>query len=70
MAWIVTKHGVLHLQQFETLLLCFAIDLAIALIHDVEESWARGLKASMLTLDVQGAFDTVLPGRLAQQLQR
>jgi len=69
MAWIAIKHKVLHPQQFGALPLRSATDLAAALIHDVEEAWSRGLKASMLTLDVRGAFDAVLPGRLIRRLQ-
>ncbi|ODM20905.1 hypothetical protein SI65_03958 [Aspergillus cristatus] len=69
MAWIAIKHKVLHPQQFGALPLHSATDLAAALIHDVEEAWSRGLKASMLTLDVQGAFDAVLQGRLIRRLQ-
>ncbi|ODM18623.1 hypothetical protein SI65_05240 [Aspergillus cristatus] len=67
LAWIAIKRKVLHPQQFGALL-CRS-DLAAALVHDIEESWARGLSASMLTLDVKGAFDAVLPGRLTQRLR-
>lgn len=69
MAWIAIKYKILHPQQFGALPLRSATDLAASLIHDVEEAWSRGLKASMLTLDVQGAFDAVLPGRLIRRLQ-
>ena len=69
MAWIAIKHKVLHPQQFGALPLRSATDLAAALIHDVEEAWARGLKASMLTLDIQGAFDAVLSVRLIRRLR-
>ena len=68
-AWIAIKHKVLHPQQFGALPLRSATDLAAALIHDVEEAWSRGLKASMLTLDVQGAFDAVLRGQLIRRLR-
>jgi len=37
-------------------------------VHDIEEAWARGLLVSMLTLDIKGAFDAVLRGRLIQRL--
>ena len=69
MTWIAIKHRVLHPQHFGALPLCSATDLTAALVHDVEEAWARGLKASMLTLDVQGAFDAVLPGHLVGWLR-
>lgn len=45
-----------------------AVDLASALIHDIEEALDRGLEASLLTMDVQGAFDSVLRNRLARRL--
>ena len=69
MAWIAIKYKVLHPQQLGALPLRSATDLTAALVHDVEEAWARGLKASMLTLDVQGAFDAVLSGRLVGRLR-
>lgn len=69
LAWTSIKYKVLHPQQFGALPLRSATDLTTALIHDIEEAWARGLKASMLTLDIQGAFDAVLPGRLIRRLQ-
>ena len=47
-----------------------ATDLAAAVVHDVEESLLRGKVASMLTLDIKGAFDAVLPGRLVQRLKQ
>jgi hypothetical protein len=46
-----------------------AVDLAAAVIHDIEESWARGKVVTLLTLDVRGAFDAVLPGRLIRRLR-
>ena len=42
----------------------------MALVHDVEKAWAWGLKASMLTLDVQGVFDAVLSECLIEWLQK
>jgi len=69
MAWVAIKQKVLHPQQFRVLPLRTSTDLATGLIHDVEGAWSQGLKASMLTSDVQGAFDAVLPGRLISRLQ-
>jgi hypothetical protein len=34
----------------------------------MEEALLNGQKASFLTMDVKGAFDAVLPGRLAYRL--
>lgn len=69
LAWTAIKSKILHPQQFGALPGRSATDLAAALIHDVEESWSRGLKASMLTLDIRGAFDAVLPGKLIRRLR-
>ncbi|ODM17233.1 hypothetical protein SI65_07632 [Aspergillus cristatus] len=68
MAWVAIKYKVLHPQQFGALPCRSATNLVAALVHDIEEAWARGLAASMLTLDVKGAFDVVLQGRLIQRL--
>lgn len=68
MAWVAITHKVLHPQQFGALPSRSATDLATCLIHDVEDAWAQGHRASMLTLDIKGAFDAVLPGRLIQRL--
>lgn len=46
-----------------------AVDLTTALASDIEEAWAKGLVAGMLTVDVKGAFDGVLANRLIQRLR-
>ena len=53
-------HGALPLRS--------APDLALALVNDVQRQWRIGLQASLLTFDIQGAFDSILPGRLASRL--
>lgn len=58
----------LHPQQFGALRKRSAIDLVGCLIHDVEKARARKHVASLLTMDIKGAFDTVLPGRLQNRL--
>lgn len=68
MAWLAITHKILHPQQFGALPCRSATDLATCLIHDVEDAWARGYRASMLSLDIKGAFDAVLPGRLIKRL--
>ena len=69
MTWTAIKYKILHPQQFDALSLHSATDLATALIHDVEEAWSQDQKASMLTLDVQDAFDAVLSDHLINQLR-
>lgn len=68
-SWIAVAYKVLASQQFGALLLRSAVDLTTCLTHDVEDAINRGLTASLLTLDVKGAFDAVLPGRLVRRLR-
>jgi hypothetical protein len=68
-AWLTVTLRVTNSQQFGALPLRSSVDLTTCLTHDVEEALATGYKASLLTMDVKGAFDAVLPGRLARRLR-
>lgn len=68
MAHLAVTHRVVGPQQFGALPLRGTTDLTSALTHDVEATWASKSVASALTLDVQGAFDAVMPGRLRRRL--
>ncbi|XP_044718774.1 reverse transcriptase (RNA-dependent DNA polymerase) domain-containing protein [Hirsutella rhossiliensis] len=46
-----------------------AVDLVAALIHDIEEAFARGQVATLVTADIQGAFDTAMCNRLVLRLR-
>ena len=63
------KHKVIEKQQFGALPLRSAVDLTTCLTHDVESALNSKLTASLLTLDVKGAFDGVLLGRLVKRLR-
>jgi len=67
--WLAIIHKVLAYQQFGALLLWSSVDLTTCLIHNVEQALNSGQVASLLTADIKGAFDGVLPGRLVQRLQ-
>jgi ribonuclease HI len=69
LAWTAVQEKVLHPQHFGALPGRAATDLVAAAVHDIEESWARGRVVSLLTLDIKGAFDAVLPGRMVKRLQ-
>ncbi|KAI0995332.1 hypothetical protein K3495_g12850, partial [Podosphaera aphanis] len=69
MSWIAIKYKVLARQQFGALPQRSSTDLTTCLTHDVETALAKGLTASMATLDIKGAFDAVLPGRLIKRLR-
>ncbi|KAI0991823.1 hypothetical protein K3495_g16364, partial [Podosphaera aphanis] len=69
MSWIAIKHKVLARQQFGALPQRSSVDLTTCLTHDVETALAKGLTATLATLDIKGAFDAVLPGRLTKRLR-
>ena len=69
MSWIVIKYKVLTRQQFGALPLRSSTDLTTCLTHDVEAVMAKGWTTSIATLDIKGAFDVVLPGRLVHRLR-
>jgi hypothetical protein len=43
--------------------------LVAALIHDIEEAFARKKVVTLVTMDIQGAFDTVMRNRLVLRLR-
>ncbi len=58
LAYTAIKYGVLHKQQFGALPRRSAVDLVGCLIHDIEQARSWGKVAPLLTLDIQGAYDT------------
>lgn len=46
-----------------------ANDLVVCLVHDVEHTLSLRHKAVLVTLDVQGAFDATLHGRLLRRMK-
>ncbi|KAJ8066801.1 hypothetical protein OCU04_004188 [Sclerotinia nivalis] len=69
MSWIAITLKVLAKQQFGALPLRSSVDLTTCLTHDVEMALNSGSKATLLTMDIKGAFDAVLPGRLVRRLR-
>ncbi|XP_044720088.1 reverse transcriptase (RNA-dependent DNA polymerase) domain-containing protein [Hirsutella rhossiliensis] len=69
LAWGSIHFGVLHPQQAGALPKRSAVDLVAALVHDIEEAFARKQVATLVTLDIQGAFDTVICNRLVLRLR-
>jgi hypothetical protein len=70
LAWLAISLRVLADQQFGALPLRSSVDLTTCLTHDIEEALNKGLKATLLTMDIKGAFDAVLPGRLVRRLRK
>ena len=69
-AWVAVGHKVVSPQHAGALPKRSAVDLAAAFVHDVEAAWAKGKQVSMLTMDVQGAFDAVLKNRLLKRMAK
>jgi ribonuclease HI len=67
-AWTSLIQGVLSPQHCGALPKRSAMDLVACFTHDVEEALARGEQVTMVTMDVQGAFDALLPRRLLQRM--
>ncbi|KAJ0126813.1 hypothetical protein HZ326_30083 [Fusarium oxysporum f. sp. albedinis] len=69
LAWAAVHYSVLHPQQTGALPKRSATDLVTALIHDIEEAFASKKVATLVTMDIQGAFDTVMCNRLVLRLR-
>ncbi|KID94004.1 Ribonuclease H-like protein, partial [Metarhizium majus ARSEF 297] len=69
LAWASIYYAVLHPQQAGALPKRSAVDLVAALIHDIEEAFTRGQVATLVTEDIQGAFDTAMCNRLVLRLR-
>ena len=69
LAWISIHYKLLANQQFGALPCRSVVDLTSCLTHDIERALNEGKTASIFTLDIKGAFDAVLPGRLIRRLR-
>ncbi|KAI0997208.1 hypothetical protein K3495_g10979 [Podosphaera aphanis] len=69
MAWLAIKHRVIPQQLFGALLGRSAVDLVSCVVHDAEAAMRNSKVTAMVTLDVQGAFDTVLHKRLLHRMR-
>lgn len=67
-AWTALTCGLLSPQHGGALPKRSAMDLAAAFTHDVESAFARNLEVTMVTMDVQGAFDALLMRRLLRRM--
>src|SRR5947207_11721832 len=59
-AWTALTCGILSPQHGGTLPKRSAMDLIAAFTHDVESAMAAGSQVTIITMDVQGAFDALL----------
>jgi ribonuclease HI len=68
-AWVAVRSKVLAEGQAGALPKRSAVDLAAAATHEIETALAEGHVATLVTIDVQGAFDTVQRNRLVLRLR-
>ena len=68
--WTALTSGILSPQHGGALPKRSAMDLVAAFTHDVEAALALGKQVTMITMDVQGAFDALLPRRLLARMAR
>ncbi|EFZ03294.1 Reverse transcriptase [Metarhizium robertsii ARSEF 23] len=64
------EYKVLHPNQAGALPKRSATDIVTALLYDVERALGNGKMATLVTMDVKGAFDAILPNRLILRLRR
>ncbi|SCO77346.1 uncharacterized protein FRV6_01558 [Fusarium oxysporum] len=69
LAWAAVHYSVLHPQQAGALPKRSATDLVTALVHNIKEAFARKKVTTLVTMDIQGAFDTVMRNRLVLRLR-
>lgn len=69
MSYLAVRQKILSPQHFGALPKRSALDLVACATHDIELALRKGKEASMLIMDVQGAFDAVLPNRLVKRLR-
>jgi ribonuclease HI len=70
MVYLALHHKVLARDQCGAISRRAATDLTTALYADIEEIWARRRVAGIITIDIRGAFDGVLPGRLLLRIRQ
>ncbi|EDN09819.1 conserved hypothetical protein [Histoplasma mississippiense (nom. inval.)] len=66
LAYTALIHGIVSPQHEGALLRWSAMDLIAAFTHEVEAAFTQNKEVSMVTMDVQGAFDAVLRRQLLQ----
>src|SRR6201996_2025153 len=67
-AWTALTNGILSPQHGGALPKRSVMDLVAAFTHDVEAAMAAGQEVTMVTMDVQGAFDALLKKRLLRRM--
>jgi hypothetical protein len=69
LTYYVEKYELLHNEQMGGRKQRSAIDAAMCLTHDIQKARNKGLKTTVLMLDIKGAFDNVWKPRLLEMMQ-
>jgi ribonuclease HI len=69
-AWTALANDILSPQHGGALPKRSAMDLVASFTHDVESAFAMGREVTMITMDVQGAFDALLVRRLLERMTK
>ncbi|POS85282.1 hypothetical protein EPUL_003087 [Erysiphe pulchra] len=69
MSHLAIVSDIVGYQQFGALPKRSATDLVSCVVHDIDESRTQGWVSTLVTLDVQGAFDAVLHNKLIWRMQ-
>ena len=64
MAWTALTNNILSAQHAGASPKRSTMDLVASFVYETENALAAGLEVSMVTIDVQGAFDALLKRRL------
>jgi ribonuclease HI/endonuclease/exonuclease/phosphatase family metal-dependent hydrolase len=68
LSWVATTKRIIPKRYYGAVPVRSASDLLTDFMDEVETKQAAGHAVSALTIDIKGAFDAVLPGRLVQRL--
>ncbi|KFZ20594.1 hypothetical protein V502_03127, partial [Pseudogymnoascus sp. VKM F-4520 (FW-2644)] len=69
-AWTALTSGILSSQHGGALPKRSAMDLVAAFTHEIETAFTTRQHATMITMDVQGAFDALLANRLLARMTK
>ncbi len=69
MAYAAIKYGIIYPNQAGALPKCSATDIITSLIYNIEKALVSGKVVMLVTEDVMGVFDAILPNRMILRLR-
>ncbi|RAL63535.1 hypothetical protein DID88_003579 [Monilinia fructigena] len=70
LSWAAIHYGVISPQHGGALPKRSAVDLVASFVYDAETAFAQSKEVTLVTLDVQGAFDALMPRRLLERMRK